>query len=475
MYKKEAWWSDTWDAGDYGREFDFNRPFFSQLRELIQSVPLMDLLVDKSYNSDYVNFCNNNKDCYLIFASNDNENCQYSSYIWSCQDSVDCLTAYNSELCYECVEVNKCYGCKYSTHCTNCIDCIFCEGCRNCQNCFGSVNLIGKQYCFFNEQLSKEEYEKRIAELRLDTHEGLERAKKMFTEHRLKFPMRATQITNCENSTGTNLSNCKNVQQSFDTNGAQDSKFITLGDKPISDCYDITGIQEAELSYYNTVTGVPGYRIVLSVYNWNGAKNLLYCVQSPSAQDCFGTVGFHKARHTILNKEYPKEEYEKMCARIIEHMQKTGEWGEFFPASLSPFNYNETIAQDHFPLNEGQAKELGWGWRPKDSKEFQPATVQIPNSIDEVTDEITKGICACEICAKNYRITAQELKFYRTQRIPVPKQCPDCRHNARNKIRTPWRLWTRECAKCKKAIQTSYAPNRPETIYCETCYLAEVY
>ena len=32
-------------------------------------------------------------------------------------------------------------------------------------------------------------------------------------------------------------------------------------------------------------------------------------------------------------------------------MQKTGEWGEFFPASFSPFGYNETVAQEYFPLN----------------------------------------------------------------------------------------------------------------------------
>ena len=27
-----------------------------------------------------------------------------------------------------------------------------------------------------------------------------------------------------------------------------------------------------------------------------------------------------------------------------------GEWGEFFPSSLSPFGYNETVAQEYFPM-----------------------------------------------------------------------------------------------------------------------------
>jgi hypothetical protein len=30
-------------------------------------------------------------------------------------------------------------------------------------------------------------------------------------------------------------------------------------------------------------------------------------------------------------------------------MQKTGEWGEFFPIETSPFNYEETVAMDYYP------------------------------------------------------------------------------------------------------------------------------
>ena len=32
-------------------------------------------------------------------------------------------------------------------------------------------------------------------------------------------------------------------------------------------------------------------------------------------------------------------------------MITTGEWGEFFPSSLSPFGYNETVAQEYFPMS----------------------------------------------------------------------------------------------------------------------------
>ena len=51
------------------------------------------------------------------------------------------------------------------------------------------------------------------------------------------------------------------------------------------------------------------------------------------------------------------------AADIIAHMKETGEWGEFFPATLSPHGYNETVAQDYFPLSKQDVEKRGWYWR----------------------------------------------------------------------------------------------------------------
>lgn len=42
-------------------------------------------------------------------------------------------------------------------------------------------------------------------------------------------------------------------------------------------------------------------------------------------------------------------------------------------------------------------------------------------------------------------------------------------------LRNPRKLWKRQCGKCGKEIQTTYSPERPETVYCEGCYLSVVY
>jgi hypothetical protein len=70
------------------------------------------------------------------------------------------------------------------------------------------------------------------------------------------------------------------------------------------------------------------------------------------SHDIFGCVGLRNQSYCILNKQYTKEDYEIIVAKIIEHMKNTGERGEFFHPSLSPFGYNETVANEYLPLEK---------------------------------------------------------------------------------------------------------------------------
>jgi len=80
----------------------------------------------------------------------------------------------------------------------------------------------------------------------------------------------------------------------------------------------------------------------------------------------------------------------------------------------------------------------------------------------------------CEITKKPFRIIKQELDFYRKHNLPIPKIHPDQRHIERLALRNPRKLFRRICDKCGKDIQTTYAPKRPEIIYCENCYNKEI-
>ncbi len=48
VYEQSYWWSDAWDPKEYGRTFDFSRPFFEQWAALYRAVPHIALNNQKS-------------------------------------------------------------------------------------------------------------------------------------------------------------------------------------------------------------------------------------------------------------------------------------------------------------------------------------------------------------------------------------------------------------------------------------------
>ena len=65
IYSQDIWWSDNWDAMDYGRDFDFNQTFFEQYDMLFKEVPKISLIASNNENSQYVNLETDSKDCYM--------------------------------------------------------------------------------------------------------------------------------------------------------------------------------------------------------------------------------------------------------------------------------------------------------------------------------------------------------------------------------------------------------------------------
>jgi len=238
-----------------------------------------------------------------------------------------------------------------------------------------------------------------------------------------------------------------------------------------------------------------------------------------------GCAGIRKKDYCILNRQYDKEAYEELRDRIIQDMKKRGEYGEFFPPELSTFGYNESAAQEQFPLAKEEALSAGFKWEDHPRGTYGKETVQwdeLPESIEHASDAVAKEVFICAACEKNYRIIPDEFAFYKRLGIPLPRLCPDCRHMRRFTARGPDRTWQRTCQcnivtsdkrpetgkpqggttdtsvssknsklktensyknttkhfhgrkPCPNEFQTSYSPDRQEIVYCEACYNAEV-
>lgn len=472
VYCQECFWADDWDATDFNNEINFEKPFFDQFYELIQKVPRLAIVNKKSQNSEYCNYSFANKNCYLTFGNHYEEDCMYGHYSTKNKDCMDYLWFYESELSYGCIFSGKSYRSVYLDHCEGCQDCYFSVDLKGCKHCLFCSNLRHKEYYIFNKKYSKEDYFKQLESYNFGNFKNFSEAIEIFkTEFRKKFPVRAVYKVNCENCEGNNLNNCKNLRTCFDCTGCADCGYGYQMDETY-DSMDMNcmGYDKSEICYQTI--GCSGINNCITCDSCWHNNDLNYCnLCFNNSSDLFGCISLNKKKYCILNKQYSKEEYEKLRAQLIEYMKKTGEWGEFFPIKYSPFEYNETVAQEYFPLEKEQALKLGFKWKEKDLKDYQKQTFEVPLDIKDVKEDIIGEILACDDCGKNYKIIDKELEFYKKLNLPIPRRCPDCRHLERMALRSPRKLWDRKCAKCGKEIKASYSKERTETVYCETCYL----
>jgi hypothetical protein len=455
----------------YGRDFDFNKPFFEQFEEMQKEVPLISLHQANNVNCEYTNYPADCKNCYMIFGSVYSEDCLYGNP-YSCRNCVDSLLVRDSELCYDCITCEKCYQCFHSQDCTNSSMMMYCYDCHGCSDCIGCVGLANKKNYIFNKKYTPEEYRKVIATLDLCDKKQTTELKAQFEDLKKKLPHRSMVSLKVENCTGDYIYESKNTSNSYDIQRCWDCSNLAQT-IDMKDCEDCNYTEENELCYEY----IAYYRNKNTMFSLGcfGSYNAQYSAYCMTCQNVFGCIGLKHKNFCIFNEQYTEDEYKKLVGQIIEYMKKSGEYGEFFPVSISPFCYNETVAQEYFPLTKEEALARGYRWREKDPKEYLPQTFQVPEKIKEVPESILAESLSCIDCGKNFRIQKAELMFLKKLGLPIPTKCPDCRHKDRLALRNPRELFQRTCAKCSTSIQTTYSPNRQETIYCEKCYLESVY
>ncbi|PJC38589.1 hypothetical protein CO044_04135, partial [Candidatus Peregrinibacteria bacterium CG_4_9_14_0_2_um_filter_38_9] len=137
--------------------------------------------------------------------------------------------------------------------------------------------------------------------------------------------------------------------------------------------------------------------------------------------------------------------------------------------------YNETVASDYFPMTKEQVLSKGWRWKDVDPKEFSKSSFVLPDRIEETKDEVLQHVFSCEECGKNYKIVSLELSLSRKMKIPLSKKCADCRQKDLSRFKNPKKLFDRNCSNCAEKIVSVYSSDRPEMVYCEKCYLKEIY
>ena len=510
VFCKDCWWGDGWDPMKYARDYDFNTPFFVQFRKLLEDVPRPNLIVSSVKDCDYCNYIADGKNCYLCFGSIAVEDCMYGAPYES-RDCIDTYLARECEYCYETIDCEKLSSSAHVQDCANSLNLLYCFDCKNCQDCIGCVGLRNKQYYILNEPYSKEEYRKERDKILAGGRTALLRIAADMEKLKNRIPHRFATTLQCIQVSGDHIVNSKNAKECFDVKRCEDGRYCVrmIDGKDVHDTnycefmersYDYIGFwKDTNIKFSNTC---------------GESTDIEYSDFCFASKNLFGCIALQKKSYCVLNKQYAKEEYQELIQKIKKQMNKAPYqdtngrvyvYGEFFPIELSPFAYNETVAQEYFPLTRKQVEASGYRWKEPKKKQhgITIKSENVAETITDVDDSVVQETIGCahggtcnEQCTTAFKITPQELQFYKKMRLPLPLLCSNCRHYERLKKRNPFTLWHRRCncagkesdngryantiehahstGHCPNEFETAYAPERKEIVYCEQCYNAEI-
>lgn len=291
--------------------------FFKELNRIIASLPKSPT---KVVGSEECDFGDNLYYCKNLYSSFDSSNCTDSMYLYDSYMTatcIDCDYAVESELCYESVDPYKCFNCNYIEYCANLRDSMYCYSCTGGNDLFGCVNLQNKSFCIFNRQLTEEEYK-----IKVEKYKKLpaEKVLQMLEELKQKFPITQTNGGHNENTEyGNYIHYDKNCYMCFDA--AQDENCAYVYDTfYCKNTIDATYAgQNVDLSYEAVSSA--------SIFNSNYVVWSKSCTDSSYLISCFnvknslGCVFLTNKEYCILNRQYSKEDYEKISSQILAELR----------------------------------------------------------------------------------------------------------------------------------------------------------
>lgn len=106
------------------------------------------------------------KNCFECYDVNNSEDCRYTNVWVDTKDLMDCNNMYlKPERSYEVLWTIGTNNVHFSTYVFNSSNILYSQDCFDCKNLFGCVWLKNKEYCIFNKQYKKEEYEIKVEKI----------------------------------------------------------------------------------------------------------------------------------------------------------------------------------------------------------------------------------------------------------------------------------------------------------------------
>ncbi|MFH1405332.1 MAG: hypothetical protein ABIH21_04530 [Patescibacteria group bacterium] len=420
--------------------------------------------------NSYFNLACRSKNSLFSVDSFDIENCSEISASTQIKNS------------FHVVQSHRLYKVRFALQCLDCMECDFIFDCHNCSYCFGATNKRNRQYIWFNEQLSKEDWEQKHAEVNLGCRSNLESWKLKFTslmKEQTIFPESFKE--HCTNVVGdymNNATDCKYVVNGIDG----PFRNIYYGTYLYDNSYDCAFVAApvAANNIYCTNTAVSSANVKFC-HTVKDSQNMEYCIYCYNCENCFACVGLQRKKFCILNKQYSEEGYWQKVDELKCAMLDRGEYGEPLPLSLllvyplycgAPIIYMSDAdemkklgARVYEPESMGAA-----GPEPDMDKVVQ--TNAIPDCIDGLSDEWINKPIFDEGFNRKFAFIKPEIDFYRAQKLAPAnvhfvKRVLDLIQEQGSAV-----FFETNCSQCNKSIISTKNKHYPERkIYCRDCYL----
>jgi len=472
-----VWHRDEWIeySSPPSMEFDSSKSFFEQAWKLFPKCPIPHIFQSHNQNCEYTDDWYYSKDCYLCHSGQNNEDARYCYGCDSIKDVHCAVFSFDSELCMDLINSSNCFNSAFLLNCKNVNDSAFLYDCRDCNDCLFCFNLRNKKYCFGNEQLTKEEFEKRCCELDLRSFAVYEKAKGFFSEMMKDIAWhRALKIDQCENSTGNFIRNCKDCENCYMLSFHENCANVSFSGPHAKGILDSIGTVGGELTYMCSLP-VYCYEAKFS-FSVSHCRFVEYCAYMQNCHYCFGCCGLVNQEYCIFNKKYSKEKYEELREKIIIHMKKMGEWGEFFPGYFAPNPYNESYAGFQFSVVPEKTFQFKMS-EPIEKISMKTAEMKdIPDSCELLTRDQEKWLMGQvfwdSACERPFQIQAADIEFSRRLKTPLPHSY----YINRIQDNFKWMPFVGElrktiCAKSGNEIFTNWPKEYDKRILCEEEYL----
>lgn len=290
--------------------------FIEAYKKLRLSIPRWPDHKLQAENVDWGDYVYYTKNAFFCF---EDAYCEDIIFLFDSYKAKDCYDGdyiIQSEGCYDSVDTLECFNCTYLIFCERLYDSHFCWDCRDSNNLFGCIHLQYKEYCVFNRQYTKEEYLKKVEELKKRPYEeNLADMRKLA----LQFPVTTTIMARCENSDYCNqVFNSENLYLCFDSAHSEDSAYLYDAHHN-KYCFDMTQSHWSEFCYENTDCDH-----LNSCYDMRDCDHMSdsafseYCSNS---NHLFGCIALKNQQYCILNKQYTSEEYDKQVQEIMASLK----------------------------------------------------------------------------------------------------------------------------------------------------------